>query len=264
MGMCNPKVMTWARIKSIKPHIKLVGIWGDSAWTLSQECIKHLMPYFDLHLTLDIKHPGEHDNVLALWGYPYASNLFYGDPKSERFIDVSFVGSVANRPDRVKTLDELEKRGIKVQRFGGQLEQNLSFEEYATIFRQSRISLNFTTITSKGRSKEALLCGSCLFEPETSNTKNWLIPNKDYVAYKMNGEEPDYDTLAEQINYYLKNEKKRMKIAEHGYNTVQNEHSGMKWWTSVFNKLGFDKQHEGYVANMDEVEAILGDLKLNI
>jgi hypothetical protein len=240
IGNCNPKFMTWVRMKLVNPRIKLCGIWGDSLWDMSQAYIRHLLPVFDLHLTLDIKHPAEHEKVMSLWGYPYASNLFYGEPNAERFIDVSFVGSVANRPERAKALQELEKRGIKVSRFGGQFEQNLSFAEYATVFRQSKISLNFTTEASKGRSKESLLCGSCLFEPDISSTRNWLKPNKDYVSYKSSDDgEPDYDKLAELIRFYLDNPKKRLKIANSGYKTVQENHSGKQWWTSVLDKLGY-------------------------
>jgi len=246
IGVCNPAFMTWVRIKNINPKVKLCGIWGDSAWYKSQEYIKYLLPVFDLHLTLDIKHPGEHEKILPLWGYPYSSELFYGDPNEERFIDVSFCGSVEGRPERAKALEELEKRGIKVARFGGQFEENLSFEEYATIFRQSKISLNFATVTSKGRAKEAILCGSCLFEPETSSTNNWLTPNEDYVAYKMVGEgldvEPDFDVLAKTIKEYLKNDKKRLKVANQGYKTVQEKHNNAVWWNTVFTNLGIERE----------------------
>jgi hypothetical protein len=261
IGICNPKFMTWVRMKAINPQLKLCGIWGDSAWQVSQSYMFQLMNVFDLHLTLDVKHQGEHEKVLALWGYPYASHLFYGDPLAERLIDVSFVGSVANRPERIKAFEELDKRGVSIQRFGGQLEQNLTFAEYASIFRQSKISLNLTTMTSKGRSKESLLCGSCLFEPDISATKNWLKPNKDYVVYKTNKGEIDYDNLALLIKEYLANPKKRLKVATQGYKTVQEKYSGIEWWKVVLDKLGFGSTKE-YTVSQDGLEEFHEQIKL--
>jgi hypothetical protein len=261
IGNCNPKLSTWVRIKAINPNIKLCAIWGDSAWKMSQLYLNKLINLFDLQLTLDLKHPEAPSNVMALWTYPYASDLFTGDPQAERLIDVSFIGSVEGRPERIKVLKELENRGVTVSRFGGQLEENLSFEEYASIFRQSKISLNIATITSKGRAKESLLCGSCLFEPETSATKDWVVPNKDYIAYKMNGDEPDYDELAKQIQYYLANPKNRIKVASTGHKTVWEKYSGKQWWISVLDKLGFKEHHPTYTVELNSMEAIVDQIK---
>jgi len=239
-GPFNPRLTTWRRVKAISPTIKLCGIWGDSAWQLSHQAISTLVPVFDFHLTLDVKHPdASPDKFLALWGYPYAKDMFYGDPTDARFIDVSFVGSVAGRPERAKALAELKTRGVEVQHFGGQAEGGLSFEDYATIFKRSRLTLNFSLVTSKGRAKEALLCGTCLLEPDTSMTNIWIKPNQDYIAYKMNGEEPDYDDLAEKIKYYLANESERLAIAVQGHKTVYEYYNNDVWWRTVLEKLGF-------------------------
>jgi len=242
-GRFNPQLRTWHRIKTIAPTVRLCAIWGDSAWALSHQAINVLAPIFDLHLTLDVKHNTvPEDKFMALWGYPYSKDIFTGSPTDARFIDVSFVGSVSNRPERQKALSELKERGINVQHFGGQAEDRLSFDEYATIFKQSKITLNFSQGTSKGRAKEALLCGACLVEPETAITNIWVEPGKDYVTYKMNDKEPDYDDLAKQISYYLANSEDRIAIATHGYNTVHEKYNSQMWWEAVFTKLGFGEE----------------------
>lgn len=239
-GPFNPKLRTWMRVKNIAPTVRICAIWGDSAWDVSHQAIHILSGVVDLNLTLDVKHTNvPEDKFLALWGYPYAQNMFFGEPTETRFIDVSFVGSVANRPERQKALEELKKRGIDVRHFGGQAEANLTFEEYATIFKQSKLTLNFSHRTSKGRAKEALLCGACLVEPDSAMTKIWVDPGTDYVTYKMGEEEPDYDDLADKIKYYLANEEERLAIAIQGHKTVYEKYDSKTWWQTVLDKLGF-------------------------
>jgi len=239
IGICNPRMVTWARIKTMAPNIKLCGIWGDSAWHMSQQIMRSLNSVFDLHLTLDYVFSPEPHNYLSLWGYPLSTSIFHGDPTGQRFIDVSFVGSLGERPDRITAIQELRNRGIDVKHFGGQTEDRLTVENYASVLQQSKITLNFSTITSKGRTKEAIACGAFLLEPETSPTNIWMTPGEDYITYKMNGDTPDFDDLATKINYYLQHEDERIKVAKQGYTTMARKHSPMVWWKTVLGRLGF-------------------------
>jgi len=242
-GPFNPSVRTFDRLKRINPNVKICAVWWDSAWTVSQQMIQVLYNVIDLHLTIDYSFESAPDKIMPLWT-PQSPRLYYGDPRSERPVRVAHAGRLDNRPERVKALEELGKRGIEVTHAGGQKEDALSREAYAEQFRQSQIMLDFTPVLHKGRAWETTLCGALLVAAETSQINRWFVPKVHYITYKMNGDEPDYDDLAEQLHYFLALPGERIMVATNGHGLAHHKYTAHHWWTTVLTKLGWELEEE--------------------
>lgn len=93
--------------------------------------------------------------------------------------------------------------------------QNAYGKEHSKAVSETKINLNFTDGGTSDRTYKVLASkGFLLTEP-------WKNMEDDFE----NGEDLDIfnniDELREKINYYLKHEDERLKIAEQGYQTVQ-------------------------------------------
>lgn len=137
-------------------------------------------------------------------------------------IDISFVG--AAKADRLNWINRLEKKGVKISKFGyGSENGALSIENYYDILMRSKITLNFNkpnnhkiyTVLDKNynwrtcptlRNIEAALCKTlCITEwvPEIE-----LMFDKNTIEYFSNEEE-----LVYKIKYYLENSEIREQRA---------------------------------------------------
>lgn len=141
------------------------------------------------------------DNVYFLHeGYDHTSNYPIDMLKC---YDVTFIGQLRNhRYDYYKSLNF-------------KLIDNAYGKEHSIAVSQSKINLNFTEGGTSDRTYKVLASkGFLLTEP-------WVNMEKDFIV----GHDLDIFTsvneLAEKIEFYLKNEDKRNKIAENGYLTVQ-------------------------------------------
>ena len=162
----------------------------------------------------------------------------FQDRGLERAIDVSFVGSVDQYPDRKRAIDRLRQAGIEVHHAGGQREGHLSVHDYAALFQRSRISLNFAKSVLegptqvKGRVFEATMCGSLLLEEDNPHVRKWLTPGVDYVPFT------DPDDLAAKVEYHLKNEKERARIARSGQRKAEKLYHARNFWKRILELAG--------------------------
>ena len=152
----------------------------------------------------------------------------------DRPIDVSFIGSVANYPDRKRALGALAAAGIDVTRGGGQAEGALSMEDYAAALRRSKIVLNFARPTfehpvfqCKGRTIEATLCGALLFEQANPETARWLTPDVHYVAFENERD------LVTKVSRFLLNGAQRLAIAQAGHLHAERTLSADAYWRRI-------------------------------
>ena len=94
-----------------------------------------------------------------------------------KFYDVTFLGSLYDH--RKKMLLNLEKKGIKVDYFGGGNENKIHISEMVKIFNNSKIVLNITTGKAnreiiQGRVFEVTLSGSFLLTEYIPGIENWF------------------------------------------------------------------------------------------
>lgn len=174
------------------------------------------------------------DAFLPLWT-PQDPRIFFVDD-TPRDIDVSFIGSTARYADREAALSRLAEAGITVTKSGGQRESRLSIEDYASMLRRSRITLNFSKVFApevpthqfKGRVLEAILCGALVLEPNNLQTKRWFTPGEDYDTFGS------FEELVEKVTYYLRDATAREAMSARARQKADTALSARAFWTAVF------------------------------
>lgn len=158
--------------------------------------------------------------------------------------DVTFVGQVHS--NRKKIIKVLEKKGVKVECFGGGWPNGrVSQDEMINIFNQSKINLNLNNSSAnkwyrfwkkdvnqiKGRNFEVPGTGGFLLTGDADNLDYYFNINQEVGLYHSD------DEIEEKIVYYLKNEEERKQIAQRGYEKCLNEHSYVKRFEDIFNTI---------------------------
>lgn len=242
---CCPKWETFGIVKNIL-KIPIITIWWEAF-----DDIQKYDEYIDLNVVLQsvyTKDPNIDKTKTILMWTPQDSRIYNNSDennrnKKNRDINISFVGSVAmpHCTDRRSGIDTLRSNGIDIYVNGGQREHKLSVEEYASIFKRSKISVNFagagTNIYhAKGRIFESTLCGSMLLESENPETSLWFEPNIDYIPFK------DNEDLVRKARFYIEHEKERLEIVKNGYEKVTEKYNDKKFWVTIFDKIGIGKK----------------------
>lgn len=120
--------------------------------------------------------------------------------------DVSFIGNIYG--DRQKLITNINH---KVELISNAYGPNHSIEVSKT-----KINLNFcTSAGASDRVYKILAAGGFLLSNDWKNRENYLTNGKDCVIFY------DMEDLNNKIDYYLKNEEERNKIAQQGLKSVQ-------------------------------------------
>jgi spore maturation protein CgeB len=170
--------------------------------------------------------------------YPPAFDTSVYKPLSGLFrdIDVSFIGYMGNKKNRLEYLSILQKNGINVRTWGYNSENGVvTRDKKIEIYNRSKINIDFTgnTETSiytadyptvqrirhiKGRSIEISLTRSFLLSEYSPGMERWLEPNKETAVFH-NAQE-----LLDKVRYYLEHPAEREKIADNAYNRSTREY----------------------------------------
>lgn len=185
--------------------------------------------------------------VLYLTGNNVLVEKFHGQP-SLKTVDVALIGSLyENRIELLGYLnDALAAQGLKVEHFGGAfnvargkpkegLSANwLDQSSYREIINKTKILLcpagDAGQWGVRGKIFEALSCGAfCLVEhtPDTAKT----IP-KDVMATYSNPRE-----CLEKINYFLKNDGERNRLAEIGHRWFMENYNCKDFWKKALTTI---------------------------
>lgn len=144
--------------------------------------------------------------------------------------DVAFVGT--RREKRVRELEAISQTGIDIKIWGtgwrrlapfSKLRSNCTFtpvyaEEMSKVFGASKIVLGFLNAENRdlhtARTFEVPACGGFLLAERTT----------EHLEFLREGNEADYfssvEELIDKINFYLKNDSIRLRIAKAGYERV--------------------------------------------
>jgi hypothetical protein len=226
-------------LQAIRSHcsIPTILIWHDSIGQAAVDLGHKLNPAVDLYVEQSAQNIMRHfaEKSIRLW-VPMDSSLFHpGD--DERDLAVSFVGSTgAYRDLRRGYLDMLRKNGIDLFQAGGQFEKFLVLEEYAAIFRRSKISLNFSEslpgwYQEKARVYEVIFSGALLMESDNEETRLHFTPMVDYVTF-----DGEVDLL-DKVRYFLEHEEERREIAYSGYCKAVEKFNHDEFWGQTMEKL---------------------------
>jgi spore maturation protein CgeB len=175
--------------------------------------------------------------------------------------DVTFVGQPHG--DRSRMVQALRDRGISIECFGyGWENGRVTQDEMIRIFNQSRINLNFSNASARGRARilragldwitrslfpaalpaysdqikgrnfEVPGCGGFLLTATADDLESYYQPGKEIVCFD------GIDELAEKIKYYLANDQERRVIAECGYQRTLREHTYTQRFQQIFRTMG--------------------------
>ena len=163
--------------------------------------------------------------------------------------DVVFVGS--DKADRADFLKYLVSKRINFQVYGRGWDKypeikpfykgTISDEDFVTLINETKINLCFSKnyFNSPHVLERTLEMNSCKSFALTEYVKGYFpkfVEGKDIATFKNNEE------LAKKINYYLKHEKEREKIAERAYRKVIKRFSNQKMMGDAYKAIEKDKQ----------------------
>jgi hypothetical protein len=230
----NPSLETLEKIKDL--GIYQCAMWPDTGPDWGFKTIEAIGDRVSTHVSWD--NPtfmSEVDcfyrhNHIDLW-VPQDVSLFH--PQDNQDLDVSFIGS-PRYYDRHTILQKLISSGVNLSVRGGQREEMLSAEDYASLIRRSKINLNFSLspanfYQTKGRVFETLACRTLLLELKNPSTSRLFTPGRDYVEFSTINE------LIGAIKYYSVNDEERNKIARQGYDTYKEKYSSKRFWEIILN-----------------------------
>jgi len=175
------------------------------------------------------KRQGRYNVIKCQWG---ANHLLYkslGLPKKH---DVSFVGRCYN--GRAEFIGKLKSAGIDVLLIDSNTSR-VTQAEMIRIHNQSKIGINISESSSgnkiqiKGRDFEIPACGTMLLTRDSAEIRKCFVPGKEIAVYKNVGDAVD------KCVYYLKEEKKRERIAAAGLERVLRDHTYLAKMGEILN-----------------------------
>lgn len=150
-------------------------------------------------------------------GYDHLSNYPIETPY---LYDVCFIGGLRNR------------RHEYHKAIGFKVIQNAYGKEHSLIVSQTKINLNFTEGGTSDRTYKVLASrGFLLTEPWVSMENDFTV-GQDFDVFT------NVEELKNKIKYYLVHEDERLKIAEHGYQTVQ-KFDRINWAKKIIGEIKF-------------------------
>lgn len=238
----SPSHPNYSMLQAIRMFAKipLITFWHDTCGQNARNVYGNMITSdIDLHIPLDSDSFTKHYagvEFLRLQAPP-DHNLFWSAPEKAD-IPLSFIGSSAGyRSIRKEYTEFLQESGVPVYFSGGQVaDTTVSWEEYASILRRSKISLNFSQSIDgehqmKARVLEVMYSGALLLESENEETRKFFTPGVHYVSFNSKLD------LLDKVKYYLSHEDERLRIAENGYRRATTEYNATTFWTKIFDKL---------------------------
>ena len=197
-----------------KVIIFVADAWGShwvpaaDRWSKVGDVIFHIAPETPL------EKEGRFSEKLCWSAYPVNERSFF--PDIEKKFDISFVGTYISdlRPFWLTVALQIAKdEDLKHQLLPHKREAGvaLTMEEYATVLRQSKMVLNFSTRVGAlkamtGRAWQAMTAGVVLLEEENLFTSAYFVPFVHFVPFSTR------DELAYAIKFFSRNPESARRI----------------------------------------------------
>ena len=225
---------TLLRIREISPKAVLINFFGDDDSGFDNYS-RHYAPFFDCSLIYQESFLKfyKREGILNTFGV-MGLDTTVSPQKIAKECDVTFIGTP--KSDRYELLKYLKDNGVAIRIYGSGWEKypNLkevyfgcpSQKESNKIINSSKINISFTKnylgeSHLKGRVFEIMVCKSFAL---TEYFKDFLRFFKKNEVVMFEGKED----LLNKINYYLKHDEEREKIAEMAYKRVVRDYSQNK------------------------------------
>lgn len=227
---------TLLKIKEISPNTKTIIYLGDDDAAF-ETFSRYYVLFLDYAMVAQRKYLQEYkkdklNNIVFSIGF----DADYFKPiKLKKEYDVTFIGHPKTREsDRYEFLKFLKEKGVNLVLFGWGWDNYPEFkdiykgpldsEEMVKVLNKSKINLcfsknHFGVPHIKAKLFEGDACKSFVLTEYCDEYPHLFKVNKEIVMFK------DREDLLNKINYYLKNEKEREKIAQAAYSKVVKKYS---------------------------------------
>jgi len=175
-------------------------------------------------------------NIYAVYE-PMDTTVLYPVPEEEKSHELAFIGSLYEF-ERQWFVNKLLEKKFPLHVLGGkgESEQKLSYNDWAKVNRETKISLNFNGNFCmgclKGRVWEIAACNNLMIAtiPDVYKFPNgsWFTEDVHYVSI-------DKVNYLDKIRYYLNNPQKRIAIANAMHEHWKNNYTAEIWWNNIFN-----------------------------
>jgi len=222
-------------------RIPLVFCWFDFVSPAVRPLAMRFSRLAHASLVLDAPHMVTNDATyrklfIPLWT-PQDQTLFR-ERGLKREIDVCFLGSRRHYPDRQRILGRIRALGVQLFEGGGQREDYIGIDEYASILSRSKIVINFsreiggsTRDQNKGRVYEGMLCGAMVLEQRNAETAHWFTEGVDLACFG------DEEEALERIAWYLTHDRDREAIAANAHAKVTSSYNDGRFWATVISAV---------------------------
>lgn len=154
-----------------------------------------------------------------------------------RDIEVSFIGQPHG--DRRMVIDEIRKAGINIRVCGTGWPgaPRLTFDQMVETFNRSKVNLNLNNACDmsfkqiKGRNFEVPGCGGFLLTGTAENLHEYYAYGTEIETYESTGE------MIEKIRLYLRENERRERIADNGYQRTMAEHTYAHRFDAIFSAV---------------------------
>ena len=183
--------------------------------------------------------------------YPsvYPATSFYPSSKNRpKLHDVSFIGAVKGKTGRESGINALRRAGISVASYGyGTPNGPISDEGALSLYRQSRINLNFTgtwrsplaphdTIMDrvravKGRCTKIALCGSFVLSEYAPGIGRLFDVGREIDVFR------NHEELVDKVRFYLDHEEEREAMAARAHARAIDQYDEARYWGRVSSEL---------------------------
>jgi len=244
------KIISLQSLAYIRDNLKIpiVTIFGDLEHAAQVKILNILEPFVSLILFTALAPPGiriKNQKLKYSW-VPKNPQVFYAMDGIVKSRDVSYFGTP--KPDRLRVVKYLAKNSaINVSVGGGERQENIPVQEYASLIRQSKICLSFSRAANchvtNARVFEVISCNSMLLEQAGMETPKILVPYTDYVPFFSKA-----DCLDKAI-YFLRNEIEREEIAKNAHSKYLNFYTARRFWDEIFEFALANKVSPKTIAN---------------
>tara|TARA_B100000963_G_C22630445_1_gene674673 strand:- start:2814 stop:3962 length:1149 start_codon:yes stop_codon:yes gene_type:complete len=248
-------------LKNIQKLCHTIRIDGDDD-SLMKSYSMYISNFFDLNITTS---PSAAKKFKKYGNASLALPIFYRRKKKlkHRFKhDVSFVGILRGKNDRLDYINEIRKNQISLDVFGPDTKK-LKYREVLNVFQKSKINLNFSKLNNdmpilnkhdkslksksgiKSRLFEIMNCGGFVLTEYTKDL-NYFFPEKKYLETFKNKKE-----LISKIKFFLKNNSKRKMIAKNGKLFFDKNFSEKNYSSILINQITQKMKYKKFSQKID-------------
>lgn len=231
----NPIYITIRQLKIIKKiyKIELVNILWDTA---SKNILENNKDIYICHKNIINDFPNfkkklgynKNNTIFKLVPYDFSNIIKTSKDKN---IDFIFIGQTSDYRDYRKKFLNFLKKKTNIFILDKNRDKFIPDKDYFDFISRSKITVNFSMSVDyhqiKARVLEAIYFETLVIEDERSPVLKYFKPDHEIVTYKTK------EDIVKKVNYFLKNEKKRLQIVTNAKKKYSNKFTSKYYWSGI-------------------------------